>query len=225
MNDLNIRALRSTLFGTIVMAALLFIPAGTLDYWQGWAFMAVFVGASAAITVFLAIKDPKLLERRMRAGPTAEKEPTQKIIMFFAMAGFIALIVFPPLDHRFGWSPVPSYISFAGDALIALGFLLIFFVVRVNTYGASTIQIAEGQKVISTGPYALVRHPMYAGALPLLAGVPLALGSWWGLSGLVLFLPALVWRLLDEEKFLKKNLPGYAEYCEKVRYRLIPFVW
>lgn len=225
MTKLNVRALRSSLRGTIAMAALLFISAGTFDYWQGWLFMVVFVGASAAITVYLAIKDPKLLERRMNAGPRAEKEPTQKILMFFAMTGFIALFVFPAFDHRFGWSSVPSYICLAGDALIAFGFLLIFIVLKVNTYAASTIQIAEGQKVISTGPYALVRHPMYAGALPLLIGVPLALGSWWGLFVLMLFMPALIWRLLDEEKFLQKSLPGYTDYCQKVRYRLVPFIW
>jgi protein-S-isoprenylcysteine O-methyltransferase Ste14 len=225
LSSLHIRALRSSLLGTIALAALLFIPAGTLHYWQAWVFMAVFVGASAAITVYLAIKDPILLERRMSAGPTAEKEPTQKVIMFLAMAGFIALIVFPPLDHRFGWCPVPAYISVVGDALIALGFLLIFFVLKVNTYGASTIQIAQGQKVISTGPYARVRHPMYAGALPLVIGVPLALGSWCGLFVLILFMPALIWRLLDEEKFLEKNLPGYVEYKNTVKYRLIRFIW
>lgn len=225
MKNLNIRALRSSLLGTITMAALLFIPAGTFGYWQAWLFMAVFVGASATITVYLAIRDPKLLERRMNVGPTAETEPTQKILMFFAMTGFIALFVFPAFDHRFGWSPVPSYVSLAGDALIAFGFLLIFIVIKVNTYAASTIQIAEGQKVISTGPYSLVRHPMYAGALPLLIGVPLALGAWWGLFVLILFIPALIWRLLDEEKFLQKNLPGYTDYCQEVHYRLVPFIW
>ena len=209
------------------MAALVFIPAGTIDYWQAWFFMTcVFVESVGRYHgVHLAIKDPKLLERRMNVGPMAEKEPTQKILMFFAMLGFIALFVFPAFDHRFGWSPVPSYISLAGDTLIAFGFLLIFIVFKVNTYGASTIQIAEGQKVISTGPYALVRHPMYAGALPLLIGVPLALGSWWGLFVLILFMPALIWRLLDEEKFLQKNLPGYTDYCQKVRYRLVRFIW
>jgi hypothetical protein len=148
MNSLNIRALRSSILGTIVMAVLLFVPAGTFNYWQAWVFMAVFVGASATITVYLAIKDPKLLERRMNVGPTVEKETTQKIIMSFAMIGFIALFVFPAFDHRFAWSPVPSYISLAGDGLVAFGFLFIFFVFKVNTYGASTIQIAEGQKVI-----------------------------------------------------------------------------
>jgi protein-S-isoprenylcysteine O-methyltransferase Ste14 len=225
MNSLNIRALRSSILGTIVMAVLLFVPAGTFNYWQAWVFMAVFVGASATITVYLAIKDPKLLERRMNVGPTVEKETTQKIIMSFAMIGFIALFVFPAFDHRFAWSPVPSYISLAGDVLVAFGFLFIFFVFKVNTYGASTIQIAEGQKVISTGPYALVRHPMYAGALVMLIGVPLALGSWWGLFMLALITPVLIWRLLDEERFLSKNLPGYTEYRQKVRYRLVPSIW
>jgi protein-S-isoprenylcysteine O-methyltransferase Ste14 len=225
MTSLNMRALRSSLLGAVAMAALLFLPAGTIDYWQGWVFMAVFVGASSAITVYLAINDPKLLERRMNAGPAAEKEPTQKVVMVFAMIGFIALLVLPALDHRFGWSRVPSYIALAGDALIALGFLLVFFVLKANPYGASTIQIAEGQEVISTGPYALVRHPMYAGALPLIIGVPLALGSWWGLLVLLLFMPALIWRLLDEENFLTRNLPGYLEYKKNVKYRLIPHVW
>jgi protein-S-isoprenylcysteine O-methyltransferase Ste14 len=209
----------------MAMAALLFVPAGTLDYWQAWAFMAVFVGASTAITVYLAINDPKLLERRMNAGPTAEKETTQKIIMLVAMLGFIALLVVPAFDHRFEWSAVPAYIALSGDALIAFGFLFVFFVLKANTYGASTIQIAEGQQVISTGPYALVRHPMYAGAMPLVVGVPLALGSWWGLSVLFLFVPALIWRLLDEERFLAKHLAGYAQYQDKVKYRLLPLIW
>jgi protein-S-isoprenylcysteine O-methyltransferase Ste14 len=225
MNKLYFRALRSSIYGILAMAALLFVPAGTLDYWQAYVFMAVFVGGSAAITVYLAIKDPKLLERRMNVGPTAEKEPTQKIIMFFALLGFIALLVVPALDRRFMWSSVPPRVSVIGDLLVALGFLLVYFVIRENSYAASTIQVVEGQTVISTGPYAVVRHPMYAGVLPLLIGTPLALGSWWGLGALIFFMPALIWRLLDEERFLHKNLPGYTEYTRKVRYRLVPFVW
>jgi protein-S-isoprenylcysteine O-methyltransferase Ste14 len=225
MNDVTRRALRSSLFGILALAALLFIPAGTLDYWQGWLFMAVFVCTSGAITVYLAIRDPKLLERRMNVGPRAEKEPAQKVIMVFAILGFITMLIFPVLDHRFGWSSVPASVSVLGDALIALGFLFVFFVFRENSYGASTIQIAEGQTVISTGPYALVRHPMYAGALVMLVGIPLALGSWWGLFALLLILPVLIWRLLDEERFLRQNLPGYADYQAKVKYRLLPFLW
>jgi protein-S-isoprenylcysteine O-methyltransferase Ste14 len=151
MKDVARRALRSSLFGIAALTALLFIPAGTLDYWQAWLFMAVFVCTSGAITVYLAIHDPKLLERRMNVGPRAEKEPAQKIIMVFAMFGFIAMLVFPVLDHRFEWSSVPASVSVLGDAL---GFLFVFVVFRENSYGASTIQIAEGQTVISTGPYA-----------------------------------------------------------------------
>jgi protein-S-isoprenylcysteine O-methyltransferase Ste14 len=225
MNDVTRRALRSSLFGIPALAALLFIPAWTLAYWQAWLFMAVFVCASGALTVYLAIHDPKLLERRMNVGPRAEKEPTQKIIMVLATLGFIAMLVFPALDYRFGWSPVPASVSVLGDALIALGFLFTFFVFKENSYGASTIQIAEGQTVISTGPYAFVRHPMYAAALVMLLGIPLALGSWWGLFALLLVLPVLIWRLLDEERFLRQNLPGYPEYQAKVKYRLLPFVW
>ena len=225
MNDVTRGALRSSLFGILALAALLFVPAGTLDYWQAWLFMAVFVCASGATGIYLAIHDPKLLERRMHVGPRAEKEPAQKIIMAFAMIGFVAMLVFPALDHRFGWSPVLASVSLLGDALIALGFLFTFFVLRENSYGASTIQIAEGQTVISTGPYALVRHPMYAAALVMLVGVPLALGSWWGLFAILLILPVLIWRLLDEERFLRQKLPGYAEYQTKVKYRLAPFVW
>ena len=225
MNDVTRRALRSSLFGIPALAALLFIPAWTLAYWQAWLFMAVFVCASGALTVYLAIHDPKLLERRMNVGPRAEKEPAQKIIMVLATLGFIAMLVFPALDYRFGWSPVPASVSVLGDALIALGFLFTFFVFKQNSYGASTIQIAEGQTVISTGPYAFVRHPMYAAALVMLLGIPLALGSWWGLFALLLVLPVLIWRLLDEERFLRRNLPGYPEYQAKVRYRLLPFVW
>src|SRR5262245_7808108 len=225
MNNLYFRALRSSIVGVLVMAALLFVPAGTLDYWQAWVYMAVFVGASAGITVYLAICNPKLLERRMHAGPTAEKETTQKIIMVFALLGFIALLVVPAFDHRFMWSPVSPYVSVIGNLLVVLGFVLVYFVIRENSYAASTIQVAEGQTVVSTGPYAIVRHPMYAGAIPLLIGTPLALGSWWGLFALGLFMPALIWRLLNEESFLHKNLRGYTEYTQKVRYRLVPFVW
>src|SRR5436853_5661189 len=153
MNDVARRALRSSLFGILALAALLFVPAGTLDYWQAWLFMAVFVCTSGAITVYLAIHDPKLLERRMNVGPRAEKEPAQKIIMVLATLGFIAMLVFPVLDHRFGWSSVPASVSLLVDALIALAFLFISFVLKENSYGAFTIQIAEGQTVVSAAPH------------------------------------------------------------------------
>src|SRR5215831_2601666 len=146
MNTLYIRAIRSTILGATVMAALIFLPTGTLNYWQGWVFFALFFVASNAIGLYLAIYNPILLERRMSVGPTAEKETSQKIITLFALLGFIALLVFPALDHRFGWSPVPPYVSVAGDALVALGFLLTLIVILENNYAASTIQVVEGQK-------------------------------------------------------------------------------
>jgi protein-S-isoprenylcysteine O-methyltransferase Ste14 len=222
MDDLNARATRAGLRGFAVFAILIFLPAGTLDYWQGWTLLVTFAAASTALTVYMALYDRKLLERRLRAGPRAETRTSQKIIIVLVMLGSFAFLVFPVLDHRFGWSPVRPYVSIVGDVLIVLGYLFIFFVVRENSYAASTIQVAEDQRVISTGPYALMRHPMYAGALLLILGLPLALDSWYGLLGIFGFLPVLVWRLLDEETFLTRSLPGYAEYKSKVRWRLIP---
>jgi protein-S-isoprenylcysteine O-methyltransferase Ste14 len=139
--------------------------------------------------------------------------------------GFFSLIVVPALDLRFGWSEVPAYMSLIGDALIVLSFLFIFWVIKVNSFSASTIQVAEGQIVISTGLYVHVRHPMYAGAILLLIGIPLSLGSWWALLLIVPFMPVLVWRILDEELFLRQNLPGYEEYADKLQYGLIPHLW
>ncbi len=225
MNTLHKKAFGGLLILALVMAALLFISAGTLDYWQAWTFLAVYFASSLAITLYLMKKDPKLLERRMRGGPTAEKEPIQKIIMSFTSLGFIGLIVFPALDHRFAWSHMPPYAALAGDGLVLLGWLAIFFVFKENTFTSATIELAPDQKVISTGPYALVRHPMYSGAVVMLLGIPIALGSWWGVLIIVAILAALIWRLFDEEKFLARNLPGYAEYQSRVRYRLLPLIW
>ncbi len=225
MNDLHKRAFSSSLFGALSMAALLFLPAGTFDFWQAWMFMGVFVGASAILTVYLAVESPQLLKRRMKVGPRAEEEKTQKIAVRLVMLGFMMLLLIPALDRRLGWSAVPRYVSLIGDALIALAFVLFFLVFRANPYSASTVQVSQDQTVVSAGPYAVVRHPMYAGALILMVGTPLALGSWWGLLGMLVMIPALVWRLLDEERFLNDRLMGYAHYMQTVRYRLVPLVW
>jgi protein-S-isoprenylcysteine O-methyltransferase Ste14 len=225
MNVLHQKAFGGLLLLFLAMAALLFIPVWTLDYWQAWTFLAVYFAASLAITLYLVKKDPKLLARRMSGGPTAEKEPVQKIIMSLTSLGFIALLVIPAFDHRFGWSHMPPYAALAGDVLVAVGWVAIFFVFRENTFTSATIELAPDQKVISTGPYARVRHPMYAGALIMLLGIPIALGSKWGVLVIVAIIPALIWRLLDEEKFLARSLPGYVEYQNRVRYRLIPLIW
>jgi protein-S-isoprenylcysteine O-methyltransferase Ste14 len=225
MSKLSKKALGGLACVLLVMTGLLFLPAWTLDYWQAWAFLAVFGIPSLAITLYLMKKDPKLLERRVYAAPTAEKEWTQKVIQSITSLGFVAMLVVPALDHRFRWSVMAFYVSVGGDVLLAIGFVIIFFVYKENTFASAIIQIVPEQQIISTGLYALVRHPMYMGGLFWLLGMSLALGSWWGLLVFFLIIPALVWRIFDEEKFLARNLRGYTEYCQKVRYRLLPFVW
>lgn len=218
-------AIRTLLLGSIALAILLFLPAGTLAYWQAWVFIVVFMISVNTIGIYLTLNDPELLERRKKVGPTAETRVTQKIIASVLFGGFFALMVVSALDHRFGWTQVPPGVSIVGDALVVLGLFITLLVLKENSYSASTIQTVEGQKVISTGPYAIVRHPMYVGALILAIGVPLALGSWWALAILVPMMLVLAWRILDEESFLKKDLPGYADYTRKVRYRLAPHLW
>jgi protein-S-isoprenylcysteine O-methyltransferase Ste14 len=177
------------------------------------------------ITLYLAKNDPALLKRRLRGGPWAEKERAQRIIMVFTSIGFIALIVVPALDFRFGWSAVSLPLVVVGDVLVAIGYTIIFLVYKENTFTSATIEVAQDQKVIATGPYSVVRHPMYAGALFYLIGTPLALGSWWGFVPFMAMLPFLIWRIFDEEAFLARNLPGYAEYRDHVRFRLVPGAW
>lgn len=161
----------------------------------------------------------------MKWGPGAEKEKSQRLIQLLAIIVFIGVFILASLDHRFSWSAVPPSVVIAGNILVALGFLIVFLVFKENPFSAATIEVAAGQKVIATGPYALVRHPMYSGGLVMLFGTPLALGSWWGLLMFIPMTLLIVWRLLEEEKFLLKNLPGYSEYYQKVRYRLVPFVF
>src|SRR5579862_6260878 len=218
MKNLATRTFVSLVVLTAVMALLLFLPAGTIHYWQAWTYLFIFVAASTLTSLYLLRRDPALLMRRMKGGPLAEKQSTQKIIMFFTSVGFIALLVVPALDYRFGWSRESFAAVIAGNILVALGFYFIFLVYKENTFAAATIGVAENQKVISTGPYALVRHPMYASAFLYLIGTPLALASYSGLLVLAFITPFLIWRLMDEEKFLAKNLPGYTEYQKQVRH-------
>ncbi|VEB34094.1 methyltransferase family protein [Legionella cherrii] len=225
MDSLYKQLIRSSILGTLVLLALLFIPAGTLNYWQGWVYMAVLMSASAAYSVYLAKHDPALLKRRTEAGIAYEKEPAQKIIMFLLFVSCTVLIVLPPLDVRFGWSLVPRYVSFIGDVLVVFSFYIFYLVSKVNTYAAANIRVEEGQKVITTGLYGVVRHPMYLGAIFLFIGTPLALGSWWTLLWVPVLLSILVARILNEEKILARDLPGYTEYQKKVTTRLLPFIW
>jgi protein-S-isoprenylcysteine O-methyltransferase Ste14 len=225
MNNLNAKAWLALAALAVVMGLLLFVPAGTIHYWQAWVYLSIFTGASVLTTLYLMRKDPALLERRMSGGPTAEKRPTQKFIMLCTSIGFIALLVVPAFDHRFGWSNVPLCVLLVGDLLVAVGFALIVRVYRENTFSSATIEVIEGQQIISTGPYAIVRHPMYASAFLYLIGTPLALGSYWGLLPIAAMMPFLIWRLFDEERLLAAELPGYSDYQKKVRFRLVPGIW
>jgi len=207
------------------LGIFLFVPAGTLDFWQAWAYLFVFVASAALITAYLWKHDRKLLARRVNAGPGAENDATQKLIQAVASVAFISELIVPSLDHRFSWSVVPLFVAIAGDVLVALGFFVVFTVFKENTFAAATIEVAPEQHVISTGPYAIVRHPMYSGALVMLFGTPLALGSWWGLLTFIPMAIILACRLLTEEALLSKSLSGYAEHGRKVPSRLVPWIW
>lgn len=208
--------------GVVLMGAPIFLAAWTFDYWQAWVFLAIFSTASLVHGLILLKYAPDVLTRRMKAGPTQETRPVQRVIMTCIMAAFVLFLVVCGLDHRFGWSHVPLAAVIFGDFLIAVSFFVFTKVCLENHYASATIELHEGQNVVDTGMYAVVRHPMYAGALLLLLGIPLSLGSVW--AGLLILFSTgiLVWRITDEEKFLLSHLKGYTEYCNKVRYRLIP---
>jgi len=222
--ELKRRAWRGLAQLTIAIGLSVLLPGG-LQYREGWVFLCVFVFCSAVITLDIQSRDPALLERRLCAGPGAEQRARQKAIQGLVSLTFIASMLVPAFDHRYGWSQLPRPIVILGDLLVGLGFWAVFLVFRENTFAAAVIEVGTEQKVIDSGPYALVRHPMYAGGLVLFSGIPLALGSLWGLCLLPLFAGLIVWRLLDEEALLSERLPGYRSYCKKTRYRLIPYVW
>ena len=219
------RALAGFVFLFAVLASVLFGAAGTLHDGRAWLTLAVFFGCAGAITVWLWFHDKALLERRVKAGPGSEPDRMQNVVQGLAGLVFLATFAVPGFDTRFGWSHAPFAVSLAGAAMIAIGFLIVFLTFRENTFTSGTIEIAEGQRVIASGPYAIVRHPIYAGALVMVAGIPLALGSWFGLIAATLLVPVLVWRLMREEAFLATHLAGYSDYRDRVGYRLLPMLW
>ena|ERR1700733_14468384 len=225
MKEVNRNALVGLLRLVLLLAILVFVPAWTLQYWQAWLCLLVFFSSVAVITAYLMQANPALLERRMKAGSQAETEKTQKIIQAIAAVLFVAIFVVSALDHRLHWSTMSVGFEILGDTLILIGFAFVFWVFKANSFTSGIIEVATNQNVITSGPYALVRHPMYLGSLVMLAGIPLSLGSWWGLIVIGFMTGAIIWRLLDEEKFLIRNLKGYEEYARRVCYRLAPFVW
>jgi protein-S-isoprenylcysteine O-methyltransferase Ste14 len=209
----------------LALMLFLFLPAWSIHFWQAWLYIVLFGVSVSAITWWLQRHDPELLRRRLAAGPKAEKDPRQKRIQKIASLAFIAIFVVSGLDQRFRWSTVPTGVALLGDLLVVLGLWIVFLTFRENSYTSAVIETSAGQPVVSTGPYSAVRHPMYAGALLMLLGTPLALGSWWGLVPFLILLLTIIWRLREEERFLARDLPGYDEYRAKVRHRLVPYTW
>jgi protein-S-isoprenylcysteine O-methyltransferase Ste14 len=220
-----LRALAGLAFLGVVMSLALFGAAGTTRWPEAWCFLAVFLGASLLVTIDLARRDPALLERRTKAGPIAEPTTKQKIIQAFASIAFLGELALPALDRRFGWTHVPDWVAYACEALVALGFFVVWRVFRANTFTSAVIAVGDKQRVVTTGPYAIVRHPMYAGALVLMAAAPVALGSLAGLAAFPFLFATIVWRMLDEERVLVSELEGYEAYRDKTRWRLVPGVF
>jgi protein-S-isoprenylcysteine O-methyltransferase Ste14 len=215
----------SALFSLVFFGLALFVPAGTVDYWQAWVFIAVFVVSTIGPSLYLAVRDPAAMQRRMNAGPTAEARPVQRFVVAGVVLLVVAMLVLSALDHRFGWSSVPTPVIVVGCVLVAVGLLVAQLVVIQNRYAAATVTVEADQPLASTGLYGIVRHPMYTGALIMLLGTPPALDSYWGLVAIVPGLALVSLRILDEEKLLVDQLAGYREYTGQVRFRLLPFVW
>jgi protein-S-isoprenylcysteine O-methyltransferase Ste14 len=220
-----LRVTASSVFGLITFGIILFGPAGTFHYWQAWLFIVVFTAVSIGPTIYLARTNPAVLERRMRAGPRAEARTAQKFIVTGNFMTIAMMMAFSALDHRMGWSTMPAWVCLLGEVLMAAGLGLAMVVVIQNGYAASTVRVEAGQRVASGGVYKFVRHPMYFGSVIMMVGMPLALGSYWGVLFVILGVVFLALRILDEEKLLIQELPGYREYAQHVRYRLVPNVW
>jgi protein-S-isoprenylcysteine O-methyltransferase Ste14 len=210
---------------SVAFGLMLFLAAGTFNYWQAWVFLVVAALSTSIPSCYLLRTNPVALQRRMRAGPTAETRVVQKVLIVGGYLSLAATFVVSVLDHRFGWSPVPTAICLVGDVLVAVGIVVQMLVVIQNSHAAATVRVEAGQTLISTGLYGLVRHPMYTGNVIMMIGIPLALGSYWGLVFVVPGLIVLALRVRDEEKLLQEELDGYREYTRKVRYRLVPCMW
>ena len=209
--------------GLIGLGAILFIPAGTFRYWQAWLWLGVLIIPLLAAGTIMFLKDPALLERRMH---TRETEKPQTLMIRLSLIWFVVAFLIPGLDRRFHWSRVPAELVWASALLVFIGYVMILMVFRENSYASRVVEVVQGQKVIDTGPYAVVRHPMYLGSVVLYGFTPLALGSYWAMLPMWIFIPMLVFlRIPNEEEVLKRELPGYAEYMQKVKYRLVPGVW
>jgi len=208
--------------GIPVLGLFFFLPAGTLNYWEAWLYLVVLFTPIFFVMQYLLKNDPGLLERRMRM---REQAGEQGLIIKLSFVYFLVTFLLPGFDKRFGWSEVPVWLVLVADLIVLAGYIVVILVFRENSYASRTVEVDEDQKVIDTGPYSVVRHPMYSGLTALYVISPLALGSYWALIPALLIVPIIVARIVSEEKILAEELPGYTEYQKKVKYRLLPGVW
>ncbi|VVB73794.1 Phospholipid methyltransferase [uncultured archaeon] len=216
------KALMTVPLGAAIIGLLLFLPAGSLGYWQAWLFLATLIVPLLLVVSYLWKNDPELLERRMRIN---EKEPKEKGVVRYAQLLFFLVFLIPGFDYRYGWSNVPAWLAVLSDALMFLGYMFVFWVFRENTYASRIVEVEKKQKVITTGPYAIVRHPMYTGTMLMYVCMPIALGSFVALIPMLPVMAVFFVRIFDEERLLSKSLAGYEAYRRKVRYRLVPGIW
>jgi protein-S-isoprenylcysteine O-methyltransferase Ste14 len=208
-----------------LLTALFFVPAGTIHAWPAWAYLGLFTVLSIVVSGWFLHADPKLLERRLALGERGEQERTQRILQALGAPAFFGIFVVAGLEWRWMPAHMPAWVVLTGDALVVIGLFVCFLVFGANSFASSIVEISKEQRVITTGPYALVRHPMYTGGLVFIAGTPLALGSVWAEACFVPLFVLIVLRMLHEERFLSEKLPGYSEYMQKTRWRLVPGVW
>ena len=206
----------------IFLSLVFFLPARTIRYWEAWIYIGIIFSCASGAVLYFLKHDPELLERRIR---TKEKVKEQKLIIAVSWVLFLPIFILPGFDKYYNWSDVPLVIEIIADIFVLAGYLLVIRVFKENSYTSRIIEVDSGQKVISTGPYAIVRHPMYAGSLVMYGFTPIALGSWWALIGSVLLFILIIFRILNEEKFLIENLDGYSNYMQKTKFRLIPGIW
>ena len=218
----TVNAILRLVIGIPMIGALLFLPAGTFDYWQAWAWLATLFIPMGVSLVYLLKIDPKLLERRTR---TKETRPEQQRIIMASVVYLLIIFILPGFDVRNGWSNVPAWLCLAADGIVLVSYILYVFVMKTNTYASRVIEVEQGQQVITNGPYALVRHPMYLAMILMMTASPLALGSYWAMLPSVAFIALLAARAKNEEALLQKELEGYNKYMQKTRYRLFPGIW
>jgi len=208
--------------GIAAFGTLLFLPAGSFRFWQAWVYIGILFLLGLLIFAYFYKRDPQVLERRSLL---KEKVPEQRRIMGVIYITWLVALLLPGFDHRYGWSRLPLWLTVLSEVIVFSGYLTTFWVLKTNRFAARTIQVERGQEVISTGPYRVVRHPMYLGMCVMFLFTPLALGSYFALLPFALLILLIVLRLLNEESVLRRELPGYTEYCSQTRFRLVPFVW